>query len=333
MSEKTLSAVEAELYDRQIRLWGIESQEKLRASNVLLINCRGLGCEIAKNILLSGINSLTILDDCIVSEEEQTRNFFLSVDSIGKKLAEAVLPKAQALNPLVKLTADTQNPSEKDVEFYKSFTIIITTAIKTDLVLKIDKICRSNNVKLISGDVFGMFGFCVADFLKHDYYEDRVQMLGKKRSHDGSEKTTVQVQGQIDYPELNKVLIFPNTKQSVDAIKKSKRRNELFFLMLVLLEFRNENSRNPEISSKLEDMQKLKIIKSSIVDLYKVSENVFDDSLFEQIFGEVVPVSAILGGVIAQEVIKAVSHKEITINNIFLLDPLTFNGKEECVGA
>lgn len=71
----------------------------------------------------------------------------------------------------MKLTADTQNPSEKDVEFYKSFTIIITTIIKTDLLLKLDKICRSNNVKLISGDVFGMFGFSVADFLKHDYYE------------------------------------------------------------------------------------------------------------------------------------------------------------------
>lgn len=87
------------------------------------------------------------------------------------QLAEAVIPKAQALNPLVKLTPDPQNPAEKDVEFYKSFTIIVTTAVKTDLVLKLDKICRSSNVKLISGDVFGMFGFSVADFLKHEYYE------------------------------------------------------------------------------------------------------------------------------------------------------------------
>lgn len=29
MGEKQLSEVEAELYDRQIRLWGIESQERL----------------------------------------------------------------------------------------------------------------------------------------------------------------------------------------------------------------------------------------------------------------------------------------------------------------
>ncbi|KAL3282154.1 hypothetical protein HHI36_005349 [Cryptolaemus montrouzieri] len=103
--------------------------------------------------------------------------------------------------------------------------------------------------------------------------------------------------------------------------------------MLVLLEFRNVHGRNPEISTKTDDIIELKSIKKSIVELYKVSSNVYEDSLFEQIFGEVVPVCAILGGVIAQEVIKAVSHKEITINNIFLFDPVTFNGKEECVGA
>nr|XP_023026659.1 SUMO-activating enzyme subunit 1-like [Leptinotarsa decemlineata] len=82
-----LSAVEAELYDRQIRLWGIESQEKLRASNVLLIGIRALGSEIAKNILLSGINSLTILDDGVVTKEEQVKNFLLYPDSIGKKVS------------------------------------------------------------------------------------------------------------------------------------------------------------------------------------------------------------------------------------------------------
>ncbi|KAJ8950505.1 hypothetical protein NQ318_015249 [Aromia moschata] len=85
MSEKQLSAVEAELYDRQIRLWGIESQEKLRAANVLLIGIRGLGSEIAKNILLSGINSLTILDDGVVTEEDKLKNFLLSQNSIGKR--------------------------------------------------------------------------------------------------------------------------------------------------------------------------------------------------------------------------------------------------------
>lgn len=60
---------------------------RLRAANVLLIGIRGLGSEIAKNILLSGINSLTVLDDGIVTEEEQMKNFLLSRDSLGKKVS------------------------------------------------------------------------------------------------------------------------------------------------------------------------------------------------------------------------------------------------------
>lgn len=47
---------------------------------------RGLGSEIAKNILLAGINSLTILDDGIVTEDEVITNIFLEENNIGKKV-------------------------------------------------------------------------------------------------------------------------------------------------------------------------------------------------------------------------------------------------------
>ncbi|KAF7269622.1 hypothetical protein GWI33_017347 [Rhynchophorus ferrugineus] len=335
MSEKQLSAVEAELYDRQIRLWGIESQERLRAANILLIGVRGLGSEIAKNILLSGINSLVILDDGVVTEEEQHKNFLLNRDSIGKKIAEEVLIKAQALNPLVKISADTSNPVKKDTKFFESFTIIIATGIKSDLLLRIDKICRASKVKLICGDVFGTFGYSVSDFLDHEYFEDQLKLVAKKRTHDGieekPEKETVKVRSEIVYPELNKVIILPNTKQSVEPIKKVKRRNEYFFLMLTLLEFRDREGRNPDVSHKEKDVNLLKEIKKEILTLYNVDEKKLNDDLFNIVFGEVVPVCAVVGGVIAQEVIKGVSQKEAPINNVFLFDPLTYCGKEETV--
>ena len=53
--ENTISEDEAALYDRQIRLWGIDAQKKLLSSKILLINMQGLGAEIAKNLVLSGI--------------------------------------------------------------------------------------------------------------------------------------------------------------------------------------------------------------------------------------------------------------------------------------
>lgn len=63
-----------------------------------------------------------------------------------------------------------------------------------------------------------------------------MKLAGKKRHRDGTEtkppKETVKVRRQINYPELAKVIILPNAKQSVDHIKRVRRRNEYFFLML-----------------------------------------------------------------------------------------------------
>jgi hypothetical protein len=205
----------------------------LRAANVLLIGIRGLGSEIAKNILLSGINSLTILDDGVVTESDILHNFLLHEKvPVGSKIAEEVLPRAQSLNPLVKIATDTEPVSAKSADYFKEFTIVVATKIKFEHILKIDNVCRENSVKFIYGDVFGFFGFSVSDLQEHDYFEDRVQLIaGQKRGHDG-EKKTVKIKGNMSYPPLNKVLILPNTKQDIIGIKKLSRPNNLFICML-----------------------------------------------------------------------------------------------------
>ncbi|XP_017784327.1 PREDICTED: SUMO-activating enzyme subunit 1 [Nicrophorus vespilloides] len=332
MSESKLSTAEAELYDRQIRLWGIESQEKLRAANVLLIKIRGLGSEIAKDILLCGINSLTILDDALVTEEEIFKNFLLSPESVGKNIAEAVLEKAQALNPLVKITPDSESVDKKNAEFFAIFTVVIATGLNSVQVLEISKYCRDAKVKFICGDNFGMFGYSFADFQTHEFFEDKVQLTGgQKRGIDGritkvkSERTVVKVCGKMEYVDLSKVIKLP------EAPMKPKRRNIYYYLMLALLQFRDKFNRDPMMESKEEDVKELKAIKDDILKLYQVNPDKFKEEVFDLIFGEVVPVCSIVGGVMAQEAIKAVSGKEVPINNVFLLDPFNYSGREENV--
>lgn len=55
---KSLSEDEIKLYDRQIRLWGLKAQTNLRNSRILIINLTSVGCEIIKNLMLSGIGSI-----------------------------------------------------------------------------------------------------------------------------------------------------------------------------------------------------------------------------------------------------------------------------------
>ncbi|EJW78765.1 hypothetical protein WUBG_10325, partial [Wuchereria bancrofti] len=59
----TISEDEKAVYDRQIRLWGLETQNRLRSSTVLVAGLSGCGSEVSKNLMLTGLKSLTLLDN------------------------------------------------------------------------------------------------------------------------------------------------------------------------------------------------------------------------------------------------------------------------------
>lgn len=99
-----LSADEIALYDRQIRLWGAQAQERIRSANVLLISLRALGTEIAKNLTLAGISSLTIVDDDPVTEEDLGTQYFLREDDVGKPVCDL---QTTAIDPTLTLLQES----------------------------------------------------------------------------------------------------------------------------------------------------------------------------------------------------------------------------------
>lgn len=62
------------------------AQEKIRSANLLLISVKALGTEIAKNLILNGIGSLTILDGEVVTEDDLGAQYFLRDEDIGRNV-------------------------------------------------------------------------------------------------------------------------------------------------------------------------------------------------------------------------------------------------------
>ncbi len=62
-SDITQNAAFMDLYSRQIGAYGIETMSKLINMKVLIVGLKGLGVEIAKNIILAGPGSVTLHDD------------------------------------------------------------------------------------------------------------------------------------------------------------------------------------------------------------------------------------------------------------------------------
>lgn len=59
---------------------------RLRTSNILLINIKALANEIAKNLVLAGIGSLTIIDNEVVRDDDLGSQFFVSEEQIGSNV-------------------------------------------------------------------------------------------------------------------------------------------------------------------------------------------------------------------------------------------------------
>lgn len=78
-----LTEEEEQLYDRQIRLWGMDAQNRLRDAKVLIIGVNGVSCEVIKNLVLTGIHTIGLSDEGSVTEADTNNNFLISRASIG----------------------------------------------------------------------------------------------------------------------------------------------------------------------------------------------------------------------------------------------------------
>lgn len=144
---------------------------RLRNSKILIAGLNGLGAEVAKNIVLAGVKSVTFLDDKPVTQLDFSSQFFIPRDQLGKNRAEASQHRAQALNPMVELKVDTGSLADKNEEFFKCFDVVVILEASLTEQIRINNICRANKVKFYAADMWGMFGFSFVDLQEHEFFE------------------------------------------------------------------------------------------------------------------------------------------------------------------
>ena len=107
-----MKTIDTNLYSRQITTFGIDTMSKIQDLRVLIVGLRGLGIEIAKNIVLSGIKELKISDENIALINDLGSNFFLSEKDIGKPRDISCLTKLRELNSYVSVDVFKENLEE-----------------------------------------------------------------------------------------------------------------------------------------------------------------------------------------------------------------------------
>ena len=167
--------VDTDLYSRQIGTFGMETMGKLIQLKVLIIGMRGLGVEVAKNLILTGPKSVTIYDEAIVTINDLSSNFYISEEDVGrKKRDEACLSKLQELNPYVTVSLLRFTPNTNFFQRIPEFNVIVYTELyPSTFLINVNNKCRENSVKFIYAFNFGLAGYIFSDFgLNHIIFDD-----------------------------------------------------------------------------------------------------------------------------------------------------------------
>ncbi|CAJ0951874.1 unnamed protein product [Ranitomeya imitator] len=132
------------LYSRQLYVLGHEAMKRMQNSNVLISGMGGLGVEIAKNIILGGVKSVTVHDQANTEWGDLSSQFYLREEDIGKNRADVSLPRLAELNTYVPL--------------------VILAGSTLEQQIRVGDFCHGHNVKFIVADTRGLFGQLFCDF-------------------------------------------------------------------------------------------------------------------------------------------------------------------------
>ena len=148
------------LYSRQLYVLGKEAMLKMQNANVLIIGLNGLGIEIAKNIALAGVKSLSLYDPHPVELRDLSTQFFLSEADDGKPTDQVSAVKLRELNAYVPISV-VENINE---ETLLKFKCIVSTNVTLEEQVRINQITHANDIGYINADIRGLFGQIFVDF-------------------------------------------------------------------------------------------------------------------------------------------------------------------------
>ena len=159
--------IDTNLYSRQIGTIGMETMKKLIQLKVLIIGLRGLGVEIAKNIILAGPNKVSIFDPEIININDLGANFYLTNEDFKnkKRRDEACIKKLSELNTYVE--CDIMEGFDILLKIKEYNVLVITEITDKKKLFLMNEECRKHKIGFIYAADIGITGFCFVDFGEH----------------------------------------------------------------------------------------------------------------------------------------------------------------------
>ena len=305
------------VYDRQIRLWGADAQRRIQASRVLFLGLGPANVELCKNLVLAGF-SATIADHRKVDAASLGYNFFADAESIGKSAGRASIENIAELNPFADVkvgnisSCTDAKTADALVEGHGVVIIDVPCVRGSEAERKlINEACRKSGAKFLAVRCSGDGAAAFLDLGAEHTYVVETGEGAKKRHQHLKKRPTVRIQTLFNVAwdsVKNKKMAQPPTPFLLDRLdalfadrptSKKRSRDEDDFVAFARRELEAR-------SLKLDDM----ILARHARVAGKCPAHI----------------AAVVGGVLGQEVVKAVSGRGAPTNNVFAFDAATGAG-------
>lgn len=334
---------------------------RMRSANILLISVKALGTEIAKNLILNGIGSLTIVDSEQVTEDDLGAQYFVREEDIGRNVrlsvlnhalfsanilpqrAEAAAERLQELNPRVAVRTDSSNILTKDQTYYAPFQLVIACDQNLETMSTINAACRLVNRPFYASGIHGFYGFIFADLILHDYIIERetsnmpaaIKQETVTRSIIGvsTKKQNGKNIETVTKREIYSPLLLANTSPLPDDFIRNRRKmrsvTPLLPCLRALWDFERNHHHLPDQNSKSDLAEFTRMATNKLKELQMPVETLtaeFLRSFLHNIGSEIVPTAAFVGGRLAEDVINVLGKREQPIQNFVMFDGENFDG-------
>lgn len=152
-------SIDEDIYDRQKRIRGW-NQKRISNSKIMVIGAGATGNELVKNLVLTGVGNIILIDYDIIEKSNLNRCVLFNIEkNIENKYKADIVKKAsKLLNPKVNITVLKKDINDIDVNLYKKVDVICSCVDNIEARLQANNYAYYYGIPFVDSGIDEFYG-------------------------------------------------------------------------------------------------------------------------------------------------------------------------------
>jgi len=135
-------------------------QENVKKCKLLMVGAGGIGCELLKNLVLTGFTDIELIDLDTIDVSNLNRQFLFRKEHVGKSKATVAKESALKFNPKANIVAHHNSifSTEFGLDYFKQFTLVLNALDNRAARNHVNRMCLAADLPLVESGTAGYLG-------------------------------------------------------------------------------------------------------------------------------------------------------------------------------